>query len=55
MPLPYIYKTFIKRYFTFFTSNQTRTDKIYLEGRGYTDLTILVINAFLFSKAPRSE
>jgi hypothetical protein len=34
-----------------FTSNQTRTDKIYLEGRGYTYLTILVflqIIIFLF-------
>ena len=29
------------------TSNQTRTDKIYLEGRGYTDLTILVFNIII--------
>ena len=25
-------------------SNQTRTDKIYLEGRGYTNLTILTLS-----------
>ena len=27
-----------------YTSNQIRTDDIYLEGRGYTNLTILVLN-----------
>jgi hypothetical protein len=32
----------------YFTSNQTRTDKIYLEGRGYTDLTILVFIFYFF-------
>src|SRR5882762_164782 len=29
-------------------SNQIRTDDIYLEGRGYTNLTILIYKNFLF-------
>ena len=35
-----------------YTSNQIRTDDIYLEGRGYTNLTILVFN---FSSPSRFE
>lgn len=31
-----------ERLSTNYTSNQIRTDHIYLEGRGYTNLTILV-------------